>query len=54
MKFPALSVVSGIGRRVRELVSLDRDAIELIVLQMLGIPDEVSTHLLEGTLFSHI
>jgi adenine-specific DNA-methyltransferase len=54
MKFPALPVVSGIGHRVRQLASLDRDAIELIVLQALGIPEEVSTHLLEGTLFSHI
>ena len=54
MKFPALPVVSGIGHRVRQLASLDRDAIELIVLRALGIPEEVSTHLLEGTLFSHI
>jgi adenine-specific DNA-methyltransferase len=54
MKFPDLTLVAGIGRRVRELASLDRDAIELIVLRALGIPEEVSAHLLEGTLFSHI
>jgi adenine-specific DNA-methyltransferase len=54
MKFPALPVVAGIGRGVQELVSLDRDGIELIVLQALGIPIDVSTHLLDGTLFSDI
>jgi adenine-specific DNA-methyltransferase len=54
MKFPALPAVAGIGRRVRELASLDRDAVELIVHRELGITGEVSTHLLEGTLFGHI
>lgn len=54
MKFPALSAVACIGRKVRELASLDSDAIELIVLRELGINGQVSTHLLEGTLFSHI
>ena len=54
MKFPALSAVAGIGRRVRELTSRDCDAIELIVFRELGINGEMSAHLLEGTLFSHI
>ena len=54
MKFPALPTVAGIGRKVRELASLDRDADELIVLRELGINRELSTHLLEGTLFNHI
>jgi adenine-specific DNA-methyltransferase len=53
MKFPTLGVVADIGSRVRVLASLDRDAIELIVLRALGIPADVSTHSLEGTLFSH-
>ena len=54
MKFPALPAVAGIGRRVRELASLDSDAVELIVHRELGINGEISIHLLEGTLFSHI
>jgi adenine-specific DNA-methyltransferase len=54
MKFPALPAVAGIGRKVRELAFRDRDAVELIVLRELGINGEVSTHLLEGTLFSQI
>jgi adenine-specific DNA-methyltransferase len=54
MKFPALPAVAGIGRRVRELASFDRDAVELIVLRELGIDGAVSSHLLEGTLFGHI
>jgi adenine-specific DNA-methyltransferase len=54
MKFPALEVVSLIGRKVRELASLDLDVVESLVLRELGINGEVSTHLLEGTLFSHI
>jgi adenine-specific DNA-methyltransferase len=54
MKFPTLPAVAGIGRRVRELASLDSDAVELIVLRELGIDGDISTHLLEGTLFSHI
>jgi adenine-specific DNA-methyltransferase len=54
MNFPDLRAVACIGRRVRELASLDSDAVELIVLRELGINEEVSAHLLEGTLFSHI
>ena len=54
MKFPALPAVASIGRKVRELAFLDRDSIELIVFRELGINEEVSSHLLEGTLFSHI
>jgi adenine-specific DNA-methyltransferase len=54
MKFPAIPVVAGIGNKVRGLVSLDADAVELIVLQELGINGDISAHLLEGTLFSLI
>ena len=53
MKFPGLASLSGIGRKVRDLATFDRDAIELIVCRELGINGEVSTHLVEGTLFSH-
>jgi adenine-specific DNA-methyltransferase len=52
MKFPALATVAAMGRRVRGLASLDRDAVEIIVFQELGINGAVSTHLVEGTLFS--
>jgi adenine-specific DNA-methyltransferase len=51
MRFPALPAVARIGCSVRGLASLDSDAIELIVLRELGISGEISTHLLEGTLF---
>lgn len=54
LRFPALPSVARIGRRVRELASLDRDGVELIVLRELGISEQLSTHLLEGTLFSCI
>jgi adenine-specific DNA-methyltransferase len=54
MKFPALPAVAAIGSKVRELASLDSDAVELIVLRELGINGAISTHLLNGTLFSHI
>jgi adenine-specific DNA-methyltransferase len=54
LKFPDLPAVARIGRRVRELASLDSDAVELIVLRQLGVNEEMSAHLLEGTLFSHI
>jgi adenine-specific DNA-methyltransferase len=55
MKFPTLPTIARIGSRVRELASpLDSDAVELIVLRELGIDGEVSTHLLEGTLFSNV
>jgi adenine-specific DNA-methyltransferase len=54
MKFPDLPAVARIGRKVRELASLDSDAVELTVLRELGINDEMSAHLLEGTLFSDI
>ena len=54
MKFPPLATVAHIGRKVRELASLDSDAVELIALRELDIDRDVSTHLLEGTLFSHI
>jgi adenine-specific DNA-methyltransferase len=52
MKFPPLATIAAIGRKVRKLASLDRDAVELIVLDKLKISGEVSAHLLEGTLFS--
>ena len=54
MKFPSLHTVAIIGRKVRQLASLDSDAVELIVLRELGINCDLSAHLLEGTLFSHI
>ncbi len=54
MKFPDLSAVAEIGRKVRNLASLDSDAIELIVLRELGVNRETSSHLLKGTLFSQI
>jgi adenine-specific DNA-methyltransferase len=54
MNFPALTAIASIGRRVRALSSLDSDSVELIVLRELGINAEVTTHLLEGTLFSHV
>ncbi len=54
MKFPALSIVAAIGRSVRELVSIDSDAVELIVLRELGINGNLHTHLLEGTLFGRM
>jgi adenine-specific DNA-methyltransferase len=54
IKFPDLPIVSKIGRSVQELASFDSDAVELIVLQELGINGEIFDHLLEGTLFSHI
>jgi adenine-specific DNA-methyltransferase len=53
MKFPALSAVATIGRKVRDLISLDSDAVEIIVVRELGITDDVASHLLEGTLFGH-
>ena len=54
MKFPSLHAIADIGSRVRNLTSLDSDAVELIVLRELGINGKISSHLLEGTLFSHI
>jgi adenine-specific DNA-methyltransferase len=54
MKFPALSVIAAMGRKVRGLASLDSDAVEPIVLQGLGISPEVSAHLLAGMLFGQI
>lgn len=54
MKFPPLATVAYIGHKVRELVSLDSNVVELIVLRELDIDRDISTHLLEGTLFSHI
>ncbi len=54
MHFPSLRAAAKIGRSVRKLASLDSDAVELIVLEELGINDDISTHLVEGTLFSHI
>lgn len=54
MKFPALPIVAEVGRRVRNLPSLEADAVELIVLRRLGINGEMSSHLLEGTLFSQM
>jgi adenine-specific DNA-methyltransferase len=53
MRFPGLPAVANIGHRVQQLVSFDRDAVELSVLRELGIDGPVSTHLLEGTLFGH-
>ena len=41
MNFPSLRAAAGIGSRVRRLTSLDPDAVELIVLQELGINDEI-------------
>jgi adenine-specific DNA-methyltransferase len=54
MKFPALVIVERIGRSVRHLASLDRDSVELIVLKELGLKDDISRHLLNGTLFGQI
>lgn len=54
MRFPSLSAVPVVGRRIRELTSFDSETVEIIVLQELAINGEVSTHLLEGTLFSGI
>jgi len=54
MKFPPLPRIAAIGRRVRDLASLDSDAVELIVLRELGINGDVSSHLLEGTLFNQV
>jgi adenine-specific DNA-methyltransferase len=51
MRFPPLPTVARIGRSVRDLASFDSDAVEIIVLRELGITGEISTHLLEGTLF---
>jgi adenine-specific DNA-methyltransferase len=53
MHFPSLRAAAGIGRRVRKLASLNRDAVELVVLDELGIDEDISAHLVEGTLFSH-
>lgn len=52
LNFPDLSVVARIGAAVRRLAPLDHDAVEQIVLRELAIPEDVSTHLLDGTLFS--
>lgn len=54
MKFPDLSRLAAIGRRVREIEWLDSDEIELIVLRELGIAENMSSHLLRGTLFSQM
>jgi adenine-specific DNA-methyltransferase len=52
MRFPPLLSIANIGSKMRELSSLDHDAIELIVLKELGISHELGQHLLTGTLFS--
>jgi adenine-specific DNA-methyltransferase len=52
MKFPILSAIASVGRRVRELGSFDNNSVELVVLSELGINGDVSAHLLEGTLFN--
>ncbi|MEO7144117.1 MAG: Eco57I restriction-modification methylase domain-containing protein [Bryobacteraceae bacterium] len=54
MKFPTLSAIEAVGRKVRKLPSFDDDSVEAIVLEELGIEGEVSVHLLQGTLFSQV
>ena len=54
MKFPSLGAAAIIGGRIRRFAPFDSSAVELIVLQELGINEEISSHLVEGTLFSHI
>jgi adenine-specific DNA-methyltransferase len=51
MKFPALTLVAAIGRRIQALDLLDRDAAEIIVMEELEIPNGLSNHLLSGSLF---
>ena len=54
MKFPPLLSIASIGSKMRELSSVDHDAIELIVLKELGVSLELGQHLLTGTLFSQV
>jgi len=49
MNFPDLSVIAEIGRRVKELPSLDAKHVENIVLEELGVPSSLRTALLESS-----
>jgi adenine-specific DNA-methyltransferase len=54
MNFPSLRETADIGRRVRNMAVIDGSDVELIVLEALGIDEDISAHLIDGTLFSHI